>query len=163
IALHEVTVAYAGGRGPALDRICLTISPGERIVVTGPSGAGKSTLLALLLRFVEPASGTITVGGTGLAALDLDEWRAPIARARPPPGGGRRGGDPGAGPPRGGRRGDPRGRPPRRGRRVHRGLAGRLPDRAGRARDAAVTGPAAEDRAGAGVPAGRADTAPGRA
>ena len=79
IALHEVSVAYAGGRGPALDRICLTISPGERIVVTGPSGAGKSTLLALLLRFVEPASGTITVGGTGLAALDLDEWRARIA------------------------------------------------------------------------------------
>src|SRR5262249_7797649 len=75
IALHEVSVAYAGGRGPALDRICLTISPGERIVVTGPSGAGKSTLLALLLRFVEPASGTITVGGTGLAALDLAEWR----------------------------------------------------------------------------------------
>src|SRR5262249_1848091 len=65
--------------------------------------------------------------------------------------------------PRRERRGDPPGRPPRRGRRVRRGLAGRLPDRAGRARDAAVTGPAAEDRAGAGVPAGRADTAPGRA
>ena len=79
IRLDEITVAYPGGRRPALDRVCLSVSPGERIVVTGPSGAGKSTLFALLLRLVQQSSGTVTVGGTELAALDLPAWRAQIA------------------------------------------------------------------------------------
>ncbi len=79
IRLDEITVAYPGGRRPALDQVCLSVSPGERIVVTGPSGAGKSTLFALLLGFVQPSAGTITVGGTGLAALDPGEWRAQLA------------------------------------------------------------------------------------
>ena len=48
-------------------------------MVTGPSGAGKSTLFALLLRLVQQSSGTVTVGGTELAALDLPAWRAQIA------------------------------------------------------------------------------------
>ena len=79
IRLNAVTVAYPGGRQPALDELSLVIRPGERIVVTGPSGAGKSTLLALLLRFVQPAAGTIEVGDTDLAGLDLRAWRAQIA------------------------------------------------------------------------------------
>jgi ATP-binding cassette subfamily C protein CydD len=79
IRLNAVTVAYPGGRQPALDGLSLVIRPGERIVVTGPSGAGKSTLLALLLRFVQPAAGTIVVGDTGLTGLELRAWRAQIA------------------------------------------------------------------------------------
>ncbi len=79
IRLDEITVAYPGGRRPALDQVCLSVSPGERIVVTGPSGAGKSTLFALLLGFVQPSGGTITVGGADLAALDAGEWRAQLA------------------------------------------------------------------------------------
>ena len=58
-----MTVAYPGRPHPALDDVCLTIRPGERLVVTGPSGAGKSSLLALLLRFIQPAAGTIQAGG----------------------------------------------------------------------------------------------------
>jgi ATP-binding cassette, subfamily C, bacterial CydD len=79
IRLNAVTVAYPGGRQPALDELSLVIRPGERIVVTGPSGAGKSTLLALLLRFVQPAAGMIEVGDSDLAGLDLRAWRAQIA------------------------------------------------------------------------------------
>jgi ABC-type multidrug transport system fused ATPase/permease subunit len=45
----------------------------------GPSGAGKSTLLTLLLGFVAPSAGRITVGGTDLANLDIDEWRTRLA------------------------------------------------------------------------------------
>jgi thiol reductant ABC exporter CydD subunit len=79
ISLDEVTVAYPGRDQPALARLSLTISPGELIVLTGASGAGKTTMLQLLLRFIEPASGTIGVGGASLAAIPVDAWRAQIA------------------------------------------------------------------------------------
>jgi ATP-binding cassette, subfamily C, bacterial CydD len=79
ITLTGVTVAYPGRRRPALEAVSLAIRPGERILVTGPSGAGKSTLLALLLRFAAPAAGTIQAGGTDLAAIGDDRWRAQIA------------------------------------------------------------------------------------
>src|SRR5262249_61270665 len=79
IMLNEVSVAYPGRDALALDRVSLVITPGERITVTGPNGAGKSTLLALLLRFIEPAAGTIEAGGVPLAKLDLAAWRDQIA------------------------------------------------------------------------------------
>jgi len=79
IALNAVTAAYPGRDRPALRELSLAIRPGERVAVTGPSGAGKSTLLALLLGFVQPAAGTIQVGGTDLAAIELGRWRAQIA------------------------------------------------------------------------------------
>jgi ATP-binding cassette subfamily C protein CydD len=78
IRLNRVTAAYPGRPRPALDGVSLTIAPGERIVLIGPSGAGKSTLLALLLHFIAPAAGTIEVGGTDLAALDVEHWRRQI-------------------------------------------------------------------------------------
>jgi ATP-binding cassette, subfamily C, bacterial CydD len=79
ISLSAVTVAYPGRPRPALDGVSLTIRPGERIVITGPSGAGKSSLLALLLRFIEPDTGTIRAGGSDLSAIAADRWRAQIA------------------------------------------------------------------------------------
>ncbi|GGU06630.1 thiol reductant ABC exporter subunit CydD [Nocardioides albus] len=48
----------------------LHAAPGARIGIVGPSGSGKSTLAALLLRFLDPDTGTITLGG--LATRDLD-------------------------------------------------------------------------------------------
>jgi ATP-binding cassette subfamily C protein CydD len=79
IRLTGVTVAYPGRDRPVLDGVSLAIRPGERIVLTGPSGAGKSTLLALLLRFVQPAAGTIRVDGCDLAAIPVAQWRSQIA------------------------------------------------------------------------------------
>jgi ATP-binding cassette, subfamily C, bacterial CydD len=79
IRLNEACVAYPGRSALALAGVSLEIAPCERITVTGASGAGKSTLLALLLRFTEPAAGTIEAGGMPLAELDLDAWRAQIA------------------------------------------------------------------------------------
>jgi ABC-type multidrug transport system fused ATPase/permease subunit len=79
IRLDGVTVAYDGRDGPALDGYSLTVRPGETVALTGPSGAGKSTVLAVLLGFVRPDAGRVTVGGTDLADLDPDAWRAKIA------------------------------------------------------------------------------------
>ena len=79
IRLDGVTVAYDGRDGPTLDGYSLAVRPGETVALTGPSGAGKSTVLAVLLGFVRPDAGRITVGGTDLADLDPDAWRAKIA------------------------------------------------------------------------------------
>lgn len=77
IRFEGVTVAY--DRTTALRDVTLTIQPGERIAVVGPSGAGKSTLLNLLLGFVRPTSGRVTVDGVDLARADLDAWRRNLA------------------------------------------------------------------------------------
>jgi thiol reductant ABC exporter CydD subunit len=79
IKLNEVTVAYPGRDHPALAPLSLAITPGDLIMLTGASGAGKTTVLQLLLRFIEPASGTIDVGGSSLAAIPVDPWRSQIA------------------------------------------------------------------------------------
>ncbi|MFG1887250.1 thiol reductant ABC exporter subunit CydD [Micromonospora sp. NPDC049051] len=77
IRFEAVTVAYE--RTTALRDVTLTIRPGERVAVIGPSGAGKSTLLGLLLGFVTPTAGRVTVGGVDLADADGDGWRRQVA------------------------------------------------------------------------------------
>lgn len=77
IRFEGVTVEYE--RTTALRDVTLTIRPGERIAVIGPSGAGKSTLLHLLLGFVTPTTGRITVDGVDLARVDPDAWRRRLA------------------------------------------------------------------------------------
>ena len=47
----------------ALDRIDLTIEPGQFVCLAGPSGCGKTTLLRLIAGFMQPSEGSIRVGG----------------------------------------------------------------------------------------------------
>lgn len=51
------------GRIEALRRVDLSVAPGETVALMGRNGAGKSTLLGSLVGMVEPASGTVRVGG----------------------------------------------------------------------------------------------------
>ena len=55
-----------------LDRVSLSVAPGESAAIVGPSGAGKSTLLALLAGLDEPSSGSVWLNGAELTALDED-------------------------------------------------------------------------------------------
>ncbi|MER8042652.1 thiol reductant ABC exporter subunit CydD [Streptomyces sp. NPDC094032] len=80
LELDRVTVRHAGRAEPSLDAASLTVEPGETVALVGPSGAGKSTLLDVVLGFVAPEEGgSVRVGGTDLASLDLEEWRSRIA------------------------------------------------------------------------------------
>ena len=63
----------------ALDGFSLDVAPGETVALVGPSGAGKTTVLQLLLRFYDPESGSITLDGVDLRALDPRELRARMA------------------------------------------------------------------------------------
>ena len=64
IELQDVTRVYGAraARVRALDGITLAIGPGVTAVV-GPNGAGKTTLLGLILGFLKPTGGTLTIGG----------------------------------------------------------------------------------------------------
>jgi ABC-type lipoprotein export system ATPase subunit len=53
----------------ALDRVTLSVSAGDFLVITGPSGSGKSTLLNLLSGFDKPTTGTVCFHGRGLETL----------------------------------------------------------------------------------------------
>ncbi|MGO1539806.1 MAG: ATP-binding cassette domain-containing protein [Leucobacter sp.] len=64
---------------PALDGVTVSIPEGTRLHLAGPSGSGKSTLLGLLMRFDDPARGTITLGGVPLKELSEHQITAHVA------------------------------------------------------------------------------------
>ncbi|MCU9837246.1 ABC transporter ATP-binding protein/permease [Ruegeria sp. WL0004] len=77
IELQQLSHHYGRGAG-GLDRIDLTIAPGEKIGLIGRSGAGKSTLVKLLLRFYDPDSGRILIDGQDIARVTQDSLRSHI-------------------------------------------------------------------------------------
>jgi ATP-binding cassette subfamily C protein CydCD len=79
IALHNVTFTYPGRRRPALQDVSFTVPAGATVALVGPSGAGKTTIASLLLRFWDPDSGAITLGGHDLRQWRLEGLRREIA------------------------------------------------------------------------------------
>src|SRR5438874_1412277 len=79
VEFDRVTFAYPGGRHPAHEGLSFTVSAGERVGIVGPSGSGKSTIARLLLRFYDPQSGRVLVGGHDVRTLSLDQLRGSIA------------------------------------------------------------------------------------
>ncbi len=61
VSFHDVYYTYPGRTTPALAGVSFEIKPGEKVALVGPTGAGKSTIAQLLLGFIQPASGTITI------------------------------------------------------------------------------------------------------
>jgi thiol reductant ABC exporter CydD subunit len=79
VRLDGVGVTFSGRSQPALDRFELTIDEGEHVALVGPSGVGKSTVLAVLLGFLAPEAGMVSIGGVDLADVDLAAWRRRVA------------------------------------------------------------------------------------
>ena len=73
IILDDVRLSYNGY--PVLNGLSFTAKAGQTTALVGPSGAGKSTVFNLLTRMVDPASGSITLGGVPLAEFDLATLR----------------------------------------------------------------------------------------
>ena len=63
----------------AVDDVSLAVKAGEKVAIVGPSGAGKSTLFHLLLRFYDPARGTISLDGVPVRSADPVDIRSRIA------------------------------------------------------------------------------------
>jgi ATP-binding cassette, subfamily B, bacterial len=80
LAFAHVSFAYPTRSDVrAIEDVSFSIKAGEKVAIVGPSGAGKSTLFHLLLRFYDPASGTISLDGVPVRDVDPRAVRARIA------------------------------------------------------------------------------------
>ncbi len=80
VALEGVTAAYQAGE-PVLDGFDLRLEPGCRVALVGPSGAGKTTVTNLLLRFLDPQAGRVTIDGVDVRGLRQEDVRSTFALA----------------------------------------------------------------------------------
>ena len=69
VAFHDVRFTWDPSRGAVLDGLSFRAPAGETMVLVGPSGAGKSTVIELLLGFVRPDSGRITLNGADIGTI----------------------------------------------------------------------------------------------
>jgi ATP-binding cassette subfamily B protein len=80
VGFENVSFAYPARPDVlAIDNVSLSVKAGEKVAIVGPSGAGKSTLFHLLLRFYDPARGTILLDGVPVKSANPVEVRSRIA------------------------------------------------------------------------------------
>lgn len=78
VTFDHVRFRYRKELSPALDDLTLTIPHGQRTAVVGESGAGKTTLANLLVRFFDPESGVIRIGGCDLRGFSEEDLRRAV-------------------------------------------------------------------------------------
>jgi ABC-type multidrug transport system fused ATPase/permease subunit len=79
VAFEAVSYRYPATASDALEDVSFTARPGETVALVGASGAGKSTAAKLLLRFIDPTAGRVTVDGIDLRDVSLHELRENVA------------------------------------------------------------------------------------
>jgi ATP-binding cassette subfamily C protein CydC len=80
-AFEGVGARYAAGDSRVLDGVTFELPPGRKLAVVGPSGAGKTTIVNLLLRFLDPVDGRVTLDGCDLRTYRQEDVRGSIAVA----------------------------------------------------------------------------------
>ena len=78
LRVHRMTAAWPAAQRPALQDLDLDLPPGRRVLVVGPSGSGKTTLAMVLLRFLDPSSGHVTLDGVDTRDATGDDVRAVV-------------------------------------------------------------------------------------
>jgi thiol reductant ABC exporter CydC subunit len=76
LQMRDVTFAYDGHA--VLDGVDFSLGAGQHVALVGPSGTGKTTLAELLVRFLDPVGGRVTVGGVDLRDLAQDDVRRAV-------------------------------------------------------------------------------------
>ena len=72
VTLQDVHFSY-DRETEVIKGVSLEIQPGHTVAFVGPSGGGKSTLAALIARFFDPQSGSISIGGINVKNIDKNE------------------------------------------------------------------------------------------
>ena len=78
LEIKDIHFKHEGSDQELLKGISLKIDRGETIGITGANGSGKSTLMDLLMGFMTPNKGEITIDGRNICALDRSSMRAQI-------------------------------------------------------------------------------------
>lgn len=79
ICLRKVCFHYGKAEGEILHGIDLDIRPGTVTALVGPSGSGKSTIARLIAGFWDVTEGSVTLGGTDLRQIPLEQLNRQIA------------------------------------------------------------------------------------
>jgi ATP-binding cassette subfamily B multidrug efflux pump len=74
LCFNDVSFQYEEGTD-VLQNICLTLSPQEKVTFVGRTGVGKSTLFKLVMGFLKPTSGNITINGIDVYDIPNSEKR----------------------------------------------------------------------------------------
>jgi thiol reductant ABC exporter CydC subunit len=81
VVLEGVTARYLADDEPVLRSFDLRLEPGKRVALVGPSGAGKTTVTNLLLRFLDPEEGRVTIAGRDIREYRQSDVRKTFALA----------------------------------------------------------------------------------
>jgi ATP-binding cassette, subfamily C, bacterial CydC len=81
LALENVSARYPPEEDPVLHGFSLRLEPGQRIALVGASGVGKTTVVNLVLRFLDPEQGRVTLNGCDLRELNQEDVRRAVAVA----------------------------------------------------------------------------------
>ena len=78
LAVDRLTQTYISSGHPltVLREVTFAVEVGQTCAIVGPSGSGKTTLLGLCAGLDRPTSGTVTLNGIALDALDEDQRAA---------------------------------------------------------------------------------------
>ena len=79
IAFENVCLTYPDASKPVLQNIDLNIQSGEVVALVGRSGAGKTTLANMLLRFMDPTSGSINLDGHDIRNFKQTDLRSQMS------------------------------------------------------------------------------------
>jgi ABC-type bacteriocin/lantibiotic exporter with double-glycine peptidase domain len=74
----EIKFSYAPGKDSVLKGVNFSIKRGEVLGIIGKSGSGKSTLMNMILGFLKPTSGSVTVDGIPLEDEVMEAWRSKV-------------------------------------------------------------------------------------
>jgi ATP-binding cassette subfamily B protein len=75
VTFDGVSYSYPQSDRKAITDLSLSAKPGEMIALVGPSGSGKSTLINLVIGFLRPQKGSISIDGRNMSDFNLSSYR----------------------------------------------------------------------------------------
>ena len=74
VHFEDVSFSYVPEK-PLIEHLNVHVKPGQKVAIVGPTGGGKTTIVNLLMRFYDPVSGSISVDGKEIAAMNRSDVR----------------------------------------------------------------------------------------